>query len=122
MTKLVVLEFADDGEADKFIAAEDVLVSDPHPPIVIAVEGWATGTRIRVRPEVVAVYKYPTTFCECTPQPGATRGAKFGWWICTKCHKAIEGWHPAKNLLENAPLKWLQRNLTLTFNARRKRG
>jgi len=102
VTKLVILEFEDDKEADKFVEEGNGVWIDM---------GYTA------KAEVIGVYKYPTVFCECVPQKGSTRGAKFGWWICSNCCKAMQGWHPAKNL---APaVKWLSRNLTLTFNARK---
>lgn len=49
---------------------------------------------IRHLPEVIAVYKAPTVFCECAKDSSVPmrkqawgRGLKWGWWVCNMCNK-----------------------------------
>jgi hypothetical protein len=73
VTKLVVLEFLSDEEADTFVGAQ------------------TTG--------VVGVFKKPTQFCTCTRDGRRaaydsahnrfwlTKGQKYGWYVCKLCGK-----------------------------------
>jgi hypothetical protein len=108
VARAVVLYFEDNNECDKFLEAfkDGDVVNDqrqyPDDP---------TENFDMVIPLVVAV---PTLFCSCTrgiKNQGWTRGLKWGWWVCTLCHKPSG--HPSfmkrlraslsqgKNLLED---------------------
>ncbi len=76
MARAVVLTFEDNAEADFFIALHQRARTNPK------FEG--KGAEIEL---VVAV---PTLFCKCTrgvKNQGWTRGLKWGWWVCSLCHK-----------------------------------
>jgi hypothetical protein len=77
MAKYVLVQFDSDVEADDFVQAVRDKVT------------WEKGEG-----QVRAVYKKPTVFCECTAvkRRGFTRGKKFGWYVCTQCHKPTEAW------------------------------
>lgn len=41
---------------------------------------------------VIGVYRAPTVFCEGNHSGGKfsegfTKGTRYGWWVCTTCHK-----------------------------------
>lgn len=40
-------------------------------------------------PEIIAVYRAPTVFCDCVSvkNRGWTKGQKWGWWVCDICGK-----------------------------------
>jgi hypothetical protein len=89
MAKYVLLAFDNDAEADKFV---DIVVQDRE---VIA---WSVGQDVTeavpLPATVRAVYKKPTQFCHCVrgKRDGFTRGKKYGWWVCDKCHKPTKAW------------------------------
>jgi hypothetical protein len=84
MSRIVLLEFADNSEAETFVHE----MTDPDQVVVGA--------------EVVAVVARPTGWCKCAVQAesksqrrrriakgfeGFSRGKTFGWWLCPACHK-----------------------------------
>lgn len=77
MAKYVLLAFDSDTEANEFVEA---------------VQDRTSREEFTVR----GVWKKPTKFCECTSgnikQRGWTRGKKFGWWVCDRCHKPSKAW------------------------------
>lgn len=105
MAKIVVLVIENDGEANRVVQA----LRQQLEPVMV------DPTTV----ELAAVYKYPVVFCECPPPVAALQGKKYGWFICDKCHKAVEGYHPAKDILEPRNMRWVKGNLAVTFNARR---
>lgn len=71
MALYVLLEFANDSDANEFIESHEELNLDP------------------VEARVVATFKKPTKFCQCGEQRFgvlAQRGKKYGWYICGRCH------------------------------------
>ena len=71
MAKYLLIRFEDDEDVDR------VIVSSELPG----------------HPEVIAVYKAPTVFCECysVKNRGWTKGKKWGWWVCDQCGKPAGG-------------------------------
>ena len=87
MAKYVMLEFASDADADVFVAE------------VQASEGTADirhqdNSSSRMSFLVRGLWKKPTIFCGCTAvkRRGWTRGKKYGWWVCSQCHKPAHQW------------------------------
>lgn len=89
MAKYVLLAFNDDLDADNFVACMTVYEgTDWLNDVMKAIgRGWIRG-----------VWKKPTKFCECTENAstlrkrGWTRGKKYGWWVCSICHKPSKDW------------------------------
>jgi hypothetical protein len=112
MAKFLLLEFADDAEADAFTR--------------LAKEGgnaWADYSDPGAF-EIKAEFKKPTQFCQCTPKEkqGTTgvRGAKYGWYVCGRCKKPVEkGNQVIFNLLEGGRKTW-QREIMLQVLTRYK--
>lgn len=110
MAVYVMLSFADDNEAHKFVKetlADGEVGYDTRSPNEVEVE-WVACT-------VRGVWKKPTLFCECETfdkKRGFTRGKKYGWWVHTKCGRpsklwaAGNAWHGAlgRNLLPQSEL------------------
>lgn len=70
MAEYMLLKFDTDGDAAWAMALEE----------------------LRGHPEVVAIYRAPTVFCECATKEGSairrrgwTKGRKWGWWVCDIC-------------------------------------
>jgi len=103
MAKYVLLEFDDDAEAESF--ARTIMQNDRLIDLADTVE------TIRVR----GVFKKPTQFCTCVPmEKSSVRGAKWGWWLCSKCAKPKSGaMHQPRNLLEPEGTPSHQRRLFL---------
>jgi hypothetical protein len=86
MAKYVLLQFDDDGEADKFIETVQ------HDGGIFDGDGggvWSIKTFVR------GVWKKPTKYCDCTGNMKSrafTRGRKYGWWVCDKCGKPTPAW------------------------------
>lgn len=89
MTRLIVLEFRNDAEAEAFTERID--------------EATKKGKRYRI----VGIFAPPRIFaCKCGTvdakyrRAKAERGAKFGWWICGECGKPrAPGGHTLENLV-----------------------
>lgn len=87
MAYYVLLSFEDDEAAKTLV--EDMILGPQYAP---ALEGG--------KAEVKAVFRKPTKFCD--PSDGhrgsgkftfaATRGRKYGWWVCSKCGKPSKEW------------------------------
>ncbi len=86
MAKYVLLEFANDDEADGFQATMQSAYLD-NPDAAIKVKG---------------VFKKPTKFCECLkPSDRSLLGEKYGWRVCPTCVKPKRGaWQHPRNLLQ----------------------
>jgi hypothetical protein len=82
VAKYILLEFANDSEADAFTST--------------IVDAGAAGS-LTVR----AVYKKPTLFCECLKTSDRSLlGEKYGWRVCPTCVKPKRGaWQHPRNLL-----------------------
>jgi hypothetical protein len=104
VARAVVLYFEDNNDADDFIAAKDIFITDER------------SNMHRTYPAVDLMVAVPTLFCHCTrgtKNQGWTRGLKWGWWVCSMCKKPSG--HPshmkrlrsclgqARNLLEDRP-------------------
>jgi hypothetical protein len=94
VAKYVMVQFDNDNEADAFV---NVMVpSEVQPP------GAAAAFTSSVK--IVAVFKKPTIFCECSkPSEKSVRGAKWGWWLCknTGCGKPKRGnFQQPRNLVD----------------------
>jgi hypothetical protein len=87
MARYVLLSFDNDKEADDFVQATQ---ERKTVAVASATEVVANLYEATVR----AVFKKPTIFCQCTAikHRGWTRGKKFGWWVCSQCHKPSRGW------------------------------
>lgn len=81
MAKYVMLEFPDDSSADDFV--KQMLERDTHGMPFVPQSGRIRG-----------LWKKPTLFCGCTAvkRRGWTRGKKYGWFICSQCHKPSRLW------------------------------
>lgn len=88
MSRYLVIEFADNDEADAFKNKVDELTQK--------------GKRLRV----AGMFAIPRIMaCQCVRGAAYNlakprRGAKFGWWICGECGKPRPGHHDLVNLLE----------------------
>jgi len=95
MAKYVVVEFANDEEADAFAAT-------------LADAGAASSLSVK------GVFKKPTQFCTCPPSDKSVRGKKYGWWVHKDCGKPKRGqWQHARNLLDPVDLHPRQRTIWL---------
>lgn len=88
MARYVVVEFDDNAQADEFVRRVN---SNPDRKFRVP---W--------------VFAKPTKYCEC-PSTGTrssdpirvVRGDKWGWWVCSKCHRAMGGsYQSPHNLLD----------------------
>jgi hypothetical protein len=87
--RYLVIEFDDDQDADKLRAQID--------------EATKKGRSYRA----VGLFARPGKVCICSniaaergrSRDNVIRGAKFGWWLCTKCHRPRLGNHELKNLI-----------------------
>lgn len=92
MAKYVLLQFNDDAQADRLIAALQEW------PEAIDVSGEITATEPEwyrvVGVQLRGIFKLPTKFCECTnlKRRGFTRGKKYGWWVCDQCRRPTKAW------------------------------
>jgi len=86
LAKYLVLSFENDADADGFIKA---LQWHEQAMVPYIEQLFDAGNYEFVDCELVAVYKKPTKFCECTAtkKRGWTRGKKYGWWVCDQCKK-----------------------------------
>lgn len=83
MARVVMVEFQDNKEAERFVhrLGEDQLNGK--------------GRR------AIGLIPVPTQFCECDPTTRRCgRTEKFGWWVCLECKKAQPGWQSPVNLLQ----------------------
>lgn len=102
MAKYVLLSFDNDEDAD-------ILLRDaqeyPDGRLLTPVQENDLPFKI------VAVFKKPTQFCQCTPEERrgtvGTRGRKYGWYVCGRCKKpAANGSQVIYNLLEGDIPAW----------------
>lgn len=83
MARVVMVEFQDNKEAERFVQrlGEDQLNGKPR--------------------RAIGMIPVPTKFCECDPTTRRCgRTTKFGWWVCLECKKAQPGWQSPVNLLQ----------------------
>lgn len=83
MARLVVLSFEDNDEADRFVNQAEC--------------STVTSQDLLDNCEVVGLFAFPTQFCENSGSGGCargnkrirgwTQGKKYGWWVCSVCHK-----------------------------------
>lgn len=90
MARYVLIEFANDAEAEEFVH----IVESSEPKSL-----YVTG-------HIAGVFQKPTKFCKCTAEQRrgtiGARGSKYGWFICGKCRRpARNGNQTLYNLLEN---------------------
>jgi hypothetical protein len=100
MARYVVVEFADNGAAEEFIAGINQLNK------TIRKDGLVDFGR-----RVVGVFVKPGKTCGCPDanranygdknwQPATiARGAKFGWWVCSRCKRPRKAGHSLVNQL-----------------------
>lgn len=83
MARVVMVEFQDNKEAERFV---ERLTQD---------QLKGKGRR------AIGLIPTPTQFCECDPATRKCgRTTKFGWWVCLECKKAQPGWQSPVNLLQ----------------------
>lgn len=87
MARYLLIEFAEDSDADKLRRMID--------------EQTKSGKRYRV----AGMFGRPKSFCECPRveayrQNLTARGARFGWNVCMVCKRPKKGLHPARNLID----------------------
>lgn len=112
MSRIVLLEFSDNGKAEEFVRSVDryssVMTRDPE-----------TEEENFVEANVAAVVAKPTKWCTCN-LPNETkyqrrrrnarresswlRGTTFGWWLCVHCGKPSKAivTHWVTNMLAGA--------------------
>lgn len=99
MARYVVVEFAENADAEEFIKRTNELNADSRK------EGLSFQRRI------VAVFVKPGRTCGCSGWEkgnsgaknwpfGVSLGAKFGWWVCDNCGKPRRGGHQLYNQLD----------------------
>ena len=77
MSRLVLVEFEDDATADAYRAKID------------------TASRNGRHYRVIGFFAKPRSWCKCYRSTetfktwNIQQGAKFGWWVCPDCHKAV---------------------------------
>ena len=89
MPRYLVIEFADNGEADIFREKVDKLTSEGKRFRVAGMFAVPHLMRCQCARVSVGVYKIPKP----------RRGMKFGWWLCGNCGKPRAGGHDLVNLL-----------------------
>ena len=100
MARLVVLEFADNDNADLFVKSInwESDVTGKANPVVIDSRQYPDDSVGNVDATVVGLFALPVNFCEgslttgCLPHRGKlgwywVLGQKFGWWVCRVCKK-----------------------------------
>jgi ribosomal protein L37AE/L43A len=104
VARYVLLEFDDNEEARQIVEA----LQDSGTMYVDELGMY-------VHAKVKGYFFKPTQFCECVPlEDKSVRGAKFGLWICIRCHKPKKGyWQHPKNLIEPEGLHSRDRALYL---------
>lgn len=84
MARLVLIQFANNAEAEAYVASLRTGKS-----FVSAPQDDGDYKVVEVAPQVLGMYGRPTTFCVCEDTKyNQVRGAKLGWWVCAKCNKA----------------------------------
>lgn len=89
MARYMVIEFDDDNQADALRAKIDIATK--------------SGKGFRV----VGLFARPRNTCKCYKEmkdykvwgKEIVRGAKFGWWVCGDCRKALTRDHQLNNLM-----------------------
>lgn len=93
MARYIVVEFADNGDAEAFISA-------------VAGDSKVDGKR-----RVVGVFVKPIKLCGCADwrhinygdknrEHEVVRGERFGWWICTRCKRPRRAGHQLVNQIK----------------------
>lgn len=96
MARYVVIEFQDNEDAESFIQQLDSDNSARRK------EGEPFLRR------VVGIFVRPGKLCDCpdwqtinagdkNAKHGVERGAKFGWWVCTRCNRPRRAGHQLNN-------------------------
>ena len=84
MAMTVALTFEDDEIALEFIEYA-------QKGLIVGCNSQWPEVEQSFSPEIKALYKHPTMFCECQSgrktEVGFTRGVKWGWWVCGQCSK-----------------------------------
>jgi hypothetical protein len=95
MGRYVVIDFDDNKDAEAFLEGLKT--------------GHMDGHKLRqVSARVVGIFVKPGRTCKCpdafrinygdkNQQEGISRGAKFGWWVCTRCGKPRKAGHQLVN-------------------------
>lgn len=114
MTKLILLKFEDDKDADDFLTGNVAARPKGQEP---------ADDSFYVASEVVGAFKEPTLFCECPPEKrdnsGRSKtGKKFGWWIRSCCGRPakIGGQRPYNLVDINNGLKPWESKYGLSIN------
>lgn len=104
--------------------------------ILVEVDNNATAERLRAQIDnageakgmrVVGMFAKANALCECPKKPYdpyqpelLTRGAKFGWWLCSDCHKPKNGGNQTlRNLLDAVGTPAKYREMLLSIKWRR---
>jgi hypothetical protein len=93
LSRLVVLEFADNDIADKFVSLVDGTTLKPEDVAISAMAG-AHAT-------VVKVLAKPTMFCTCNVEYSVKNFAKskrYGWTVHVRCKKPTKEWSERHNI------------------------
>lgn len=96
MARYVVVEFAENEDAEDFIRQLNEECS------------LRRKERLAHIKRVVGVFVPPRKLCECpdwqstnygdkNAKHGVERGAKFGWWVCTRCNRPRRAGHQLNN-------------------------
>lgn len=87
MARYVVLHFEDNEQAEEFVE------------------------EARISLDVRALVPAPTEFCHCGSLGGLigwTKGAKFGWWVCSDCKRPGTRWGKAYRAVIAASVNLLE--------------
>jgi hypothetical protein len=93
MASYVLLEFADDAEAERFVARTNSyfgwidprVLSDPYQIALVE------------KRRVLGIWRKPRKFCQCRGGNdktfwGYVRGQRFGWWVHARCGRPSRAW------------------------------
>lgn len=99
MARYIVVEFVDNADAEEFVQR------------INQENAEFRSMRVAFRRRVVGIFVKPGKTCECSDrhranygdknwqQASIARGAKFGWWVCTRCNRPRAAGHGLVNQL-----------------------
>lgn len=120
MSRIVLLEFADNAAAELFVRVQAAKGSESAYEELVA---FLDTNGVHSEPlsalagaKVAAVVAKPTKWCTCNVpestgrrrrqkrESGWTRGTSFGWWLCIHCHRPSKAMvtHFVTNMLTGA--------------------
>jgi hypothetical protein len=96
MASYVLLEFADDAEAERFVARTNGGRFAWVDPESLTMEQNTENAKL-FRRRVLGIWRKPRKFCQCRGGNdktfwGYVRGQRFGWWVHARCGRPSRAW------------------------------